>query len=38
MMIASMKAKQTVDLQYVEELRKLIDDFEDLYFGESPAE
>jgi len=38
MMTASMKAKQTTDLQYVEELRKLIDQFEHLYFGESPEE
>lgn len=34
MMIAAMKCKQTVDLQYVEELRKLIHEFEHLYLGE----
>lgn len=31
MMLSAMKAKQTVDLQYVESLRKLIAEFEALY-------
>jgi nickel superoxide dismutase len=38
MMISAMKCKQTVDLQYVEELRNLIHEFEKLYFGEAAAE
>jgi len=33
----TMKAKQTTNLEYIETLRKLIDDFETLYLGE-PAE
>jgi nickel superoxide dismutase len=37
MMIASMKAKQTVDLKQVEALRKLIHQFENLYFGKPAA-
>jgi len=37
MMIASMKAKQTTDLKHVEELRKLIHEFENLYFGKTTA-
>lgn len=37
MMIASMKAKQTTDLQYVEELKTLIHEFEHIYFGETVA-
>lgn len=35
MMVASMKAKQTVDLKYVKELRSLIHQFEHIYFGET---
>ncbi|MGE4488372.1 MAG: superoxide dismutase [Ni] [Kiritimatiellales bacterium] len=35
MMVASMKSKQTVDLQYVQELRSLIHEFEHVYFGET---
>jgi nickel superoxide dismutase len=34
-MVSAMKAKQTVDLKHVEELRKLITDFEKIYFGEA---
>ena len=37
MMVASMKCKQTVDLKNVEELRKLIHEFEHVYFGEETA-
>ena len=36
-MIAAMKAKQTVDLKYTEELRELIHTFEHLYFGGEAA-
>ncbi len=32
MLLAAMKSKQTTDLVYVEELRKLVADFEKLYF------
>lgn len=35
MMTASMKAKQTVDLEQVKKLRELIHSFEQLYFGDS---
>ncbi len=35
MMVASMKAKQTVDLEQVKTLRTLIHEFEHLYFGDS---
>lgn len=38
MMIAAMKARQTVDLQYVEELRTLIHEFEHLYFSKPDGE
>ncbi len=32
-MVNAMKAKQTVDLQYIEKLRSSVDEFETLYFG-----
>lgn len=35
MMVSAMQAKQTVDLKHVEELRKLIGEFEEVYFGEA---
>jgi len=35
MMLQAMKAKQTVNLEHVEKLRELIDEFELLYFGET---
>lgn len=34
-MVSAMKAKQTVDMKHVEELRKQIDEFEKIYFGET---
>jgi len=33
MMVQAMKAKQTTDLQHVEKLRELIDEFEEVYTG-----
>ena len=35
MIVQSMKAKQTTDLQHVEKLRELIDQFETIYNGKS---
>ncbi len=37
MMVQTMKAKQTTDLQHVEKLRELIDQFEHIYFGKTAA-
>jgi len=37
MIVQSMKAKQTTDLQHVEKLRELMDQFEHIYFGETAA-
>lgn len=35
MLVHAMKCKQTVDLHYVKKLRKVVDEFEALYFGNS---
>ncbi len=35
MLVHAMKCKQTVDLDYVKKLRKVVDEFEALYFGKS---
>jgi nickel superoxide dismutase len=38
MLLSAMKCKQTVDLDHVETLRKLVDQFEALYFGKKKSE
>jgi len=37
LIVTAMKAKQTTDLENVERLRKLIDAFEEEYFGKKPV-
>ena len=38
MLYNAMKCKQTTDFEYIEKLRKLVKEFEKLYFGEKRAE